>query len=172
MKIHFEEIPDTGLNLEVSDSAWFPEGDWIRVGPLRVELFLSRQEQRVILDGRLMFTSRFACDCCLESYDDVQDSRFRIDFEYLANNDPYWLTEDHQCPESEMDVVVLREPEIDIDATLAQQVLLLLPVKRLCSESCKGLCPSCGQNLNKGTCTCHDQERESPFQVLAKLKLK
>lgn len=172
MKIRFEEIPEAGLRLEVNDTAWFPEGDWTRVGPVRAELSLIRRVQRVIMDGRLMFTARFACDCCLEDYDQVQDSRFRIDFEYVADDDPYWLTEDHQCPESEMDVVVLREPEIDIEATLAQQVLLLLPVKRLCSESCKGLCPSCGQNLNKGSCTCRDRERDSPFQVLAKLKVK
>jgi uncharacterized protein len=172
MKILFDDIPEAGLTLEVTDSSWFPEEDWVRVGPVRAELFLIRRNQRVFLDGRLQFASRFECDRCLESYEEVQDFRFRIDFEYLAADDPYWLTEDHQCPEAEMDVVILSEPEIDIEATLEQQVILSVPAKRLCSETCRGLCPSCGHNLNNGSCSCSGLEQDSPFQVLARLKQK
>lgn len=172
MKILFDDIPELGLTLEVTDTSWFPEEDWLRVGPVRAELFLTRREQRVFLDGRLKFTSRFECDRCLESYEEVQDFRFRIDFEYLAADDPYWQTEDHQCPEAEMDVVVLSEPQIDIEAVLEQQVILSVPAKRLCTGTCQGLCPTCGQNLNKGSCSCSGQKPNSPFQVLANLKLK
>lgn len=172
MKIPFEQIPAAGLELEVNDASWFPEEGWVRVGPVRAKLTLTRREQRVFLDGRLIFTSRFECDSCLEPYEESQDLHFKIDFEYLASGDPYWLTEEHQCPETEMDVVVLQEPEIDILATLEQQVILSVPAKRRCSEECRGLCPSCGHNLNTGACSCRGPGEESPFQVLAKLKVK
>lgn len=170
MKILFDEIPESGLRLEVDDASWFPEGEWVRVGPVRAELALTRRERRVLLDGSLRFTSRFECDRCLEAYETAEDLRFQIDFEYLTPDDPYWLTEDHQCPETEMDVVILSDPEIEVEAVLAQQVILSAPAKRLCSESCQGLCPTCGRNLNTGACTCQGPERISPFQVLAKLK--
>ncbi len=172
MKIPFEQIPAAGLELEVDNASWFPEDGWIRVGPVLAKLILMRRDQRVLLDGRLMFASRFECDSCLEPYEESQDFHFKIDFEYLAPSDPYWLTEEHQCPEAEMDVVVLQEPEIDILAMLEQQVILSAPAKRLCSEACRGLCPSCGQNFNKGTCSCRDREQNSPFQVLLQLKVK
>lgn len=172
MKILFEKIPEPGLELEVNDASWFPEGDWARLGPVRAKLLLTRRAQRVFVDGHLVFTSRFECDSCLEPYEESQDFPFKIAFEYLAPDDPYWQTEEHQCPQTEMDVVVLEEPEIDILAMLAQQVILSVPVKRLCSEECRGLCPTCGQNLNKGQCSCRDRDYESPFQVLARLKVK
>lgn len=170
MKIRFDDIPDPGLALTIQDAAWFPEGDWQRLGPLAGELFLSRRGKRVVVEGRLRFALRFTCDCCLEEFVDQFDSPFDLEFETLHADDPYWLSEDHQCPAADLDVVLLRSPEIDVDAALAQQVLLLLPVKRLCSDSCRGLCPTCGGNLNLATCACRDQQRQNPFQVLAKLK--
>jgi uncharacterized protein len=172
MKILFDEIPESGVTVTVADASWFPEEDWVRVGPVAGELFFSRRQQRILLDGSLRFTSRFECDRCLEPYEADEDLRFRIVFEYLAPNDPYWLTEEHECPEEEMDVMALSEPVIDIEAVLEQQVILAVPVKRLCSEACLGLCPTCGLNLNRAACPCQGLERQSPFQVLARLKVK
>lgn len=174
MKISFDAILDPGLHLEITDAEWFPEGDWRRVGPVQAKLFLTRQNRRVFLDGRLHFTCRFVCDSCLEDYDDAQDFSFKVEFEYLDAKDPYWQSDEHehQCPQAEMEVEFVSEPEIDIHAMLEQQVILSVPVKRLCSHSCRGLCPSCGRNLNTDVCSCHDQESNSPFQVLAQLKVK
>jgi len=172
MKISFDAIVEPGLNLEIHDTEWFPEDDCSRVGPVQAKLFLTRQNRRVFLEGRLNFTCRFACDSCLELYEEVQDFFFKIEFECLAASDPYWQSEEHQCPQADMDVEFLHEPEIDIHAMLSQQVILSVPAKRLCSQSCRGLCPSCGCNLNKEKCSCPTLEPNSPFQVLAQLKEK
>ena len=43
---------------------------------------------------------------------------------------------------------------IDLDDVIREQVYLSLPIKRLCRETCSGLCPSCGLNLNKEQCQC------------------
>jgi uncharacterized protein len=172
MKIPFDAIVEPGLNLEITNTEWFPDGDWDRVSPVQAKIFLIRKNRRVFLDGYLNFSCRFACDSCLEIYDEVQDFFFKVEFEYLALNDPYWQSEEHQCPQAEMDVEVLLQPEIDIHAILAQQVILSIPAKRLCVESCRGLCPSCGKNLNKDACLCQNQKQNSPFQILAQLKVK
>ena len=37
---------------------------------------------------------------------------------------------------------------------MREQFYLALPMKPLCRESCRGLCPECGTNLNTGTCSC------------------
>ncbi len=58
---------------------------------------------------------------------------------------------------------------IDITDTACQAVILCMEVKWLCMENCKGLCPICGQNLNKHSCGCKI-EKKSPFSVLKNLK--
>ena len=47
----------------------------------------------------------------------------------------------------------------------------MMPLKPLCDETCKGLCPQCGANLNHETCTCAAEAVNSPFALLAKLKI-
>lgn len=60
--------------------------------------------------------------------------------------------------------------EIDLDRMLGDNVVMNLPGKFLCSEDCKGLCGICGQDLNRGTCSCGEKIDESnPFYSLSKL---
>lgn len=57
---------------------------------------------------------------------------------------------------------------IDLDPIVREQVLLALPVTVLCREDCKGLCPTCGQDLNEKDCG-HSEKKEIDVR-LAKLK--
>ena len=59
---------------------------------------------------------------------------------------------------------------IEIDQLVAEQIFLTLPVKVLCSEECKGLCPGCGANLNDEACRCKVDDRKSPFAKLVAIK--
>ncbi len=59
---------------------------------------------------------------------------------------------------------------IDLVRMLEDNVIINLPVKVLCDEDCKGLCSSCGKNLNEGECGCKNEADESnPFYKLSKL---
>ena len=60
--------------------------------------------------------------------------------------------------------------KVDLDDLLRQQLYLSLPVKNLCAEECRGLCPGCGANLNQADCTCGAGEDRSPFAVLRQLQ--
>ncbi len=57
---------------------------------------------------------------------------------------------------------------IDLDPVVREQVLLALPVSVVCREDCRGLCPTCGQNLNEQDCG-HGRAKEVDVR-LAKLK--
>jgi uncharacterized protein len=57
---------------------------------------------------------------------------------------------------------------IDLDPIVREQVLLALPVTVLCRDDCKGLCPTCGQDLNEKDCG-HSEKHEIDVR-LAKLK--
>ena len=58
---------------------------------------------------------------------------------------------------------------IVLDKMIADEILMKLPVRFLCSESCQGLCPHCGKNLNEGSCSCGTEEEipaNNPFSGL------
>ncbi len=58
-------------------------------------------------------------------------------------------------PEEEDQALWIDEHHIlDMTEVLRQDVLVALPVHVLCRDDCKGLCPTCGKNLNEGPCEC------------------
>ena len=59
--------------------------------------------------------------------------------------------------------------EVVLDKMIADEILMKLPVRFLCSEDCQGLCPHCGKNLNEGSCDCGTEEEipaNNPFSGL------
>ena len=79
-----------------------------------------------------------------------------------------------QIPEDvdEDDLVLLADAEegaYDILPRVREAVILELPMRFLCSEDCKGLCPLCGANLNRGPCACGDREQDPRWEPLKKL---
>jgi uncharacterized protein len=55
---------------------------------------------------------------------------------------------------------------LDLGEALNQYALLAIPMKPLCSPSCKGLCPNCGKNLNLGPCQCTASAADSRWDAL------
>ena len=62
--------------------------------------------------------------------------------------------------------------KIDLAKDIRDYAILAVPMKKLCSEDCKGLCPKCGKNLNDGTCDCHEEKMDPRWEPLQKLKIK
>ena len=60
--------------------------------------------------------------------------------------------------------------KLAIGDILREQVLLALPMKALCGVNCKGLCPSCGTNLNFGSCNCLKEQFNPHMDKLLELK--
>ncbi|MGW8161123.1 MAG: YceD family protein [Desulfobulbales bacterium] len=167
MKVRFGEIPEEGLRLEIKDESWFPDNELQRRGPVHAIIMLKPKGQdRVLLTGELRTTLEFACDRCLETYVKDLDNNFSLDLEYAPGTGREQA--EHEISAAEMEMIYLQEPVIDIFEILNQQIFLMLPEKHLCRESCRGLCPRCGANLNEATCSCKQELRSSPFAVLKK----
>jgi uncharacterized protein len=76
------------------------------------------------------------------------------------------------APDGE-DVVGLseyRDDQIDLGEVVREQLYLALPMKPLCREDCKGLCPVCGVNRNRETCTCQQEWVDPRMAELKKWK--
>lgn len=169
MKIGFGEIPDNGLRLEIHDETWFPDQEIERQGPVKAGVFLERKGlERVLLSGEIETVALLVCDRCLTDFKADLGGKFRIDLELLP--DDRLPAAEHECGATEMDVVYLTKPVLDVFELLAQQLFLMMPSKKLCAEECKGLCRHCGANLNVESCRCRQGTENSPFNVLAGLK--
>ena len=72
---------------------------------------------------------------------------------------------------SEKDEVVsyFTDDTLDLGESIRENLQLALPMKRLCQEHCRGLCPVCGHNLNEGECGCQRPEPDARWARLGEL---
>ena len=100
---------------------------------------------------------RIECDRCTAFSDKVLDISMDMDLVRFLND---------ETPE---DATVLKNALLDIDEIVEQSVIINFPMKHLCSENCKGLCVSCGKDLNLDSCKCGEKGVDPRLAVLEKL---
>jgi uncharacterized protein len=79
---------------------------------------------------------------------------------------------EREIEEDDLTTAYYRDETIDLGELVREQFYLALPMKPLCAEACKGLCPQCGMNLNQGTCDCRLEWQDPRFEALKALKNK
>ncbi len=67
------------------------------------------------------------------------------------------------------DYAVIEDGFLDIDESLYAQIEMEFPMRFLCREDCRGLCPKCGKNLNEGECNCSTTEIDPRMEPLRRL---
>lgn len=67
------------------------------------------------------------------------------------------------------DVILFSGNKIEMDDIIADSFFMSVSGKYLCSEDCKGLCPTCGKNLNEGDCDCEDDDIDPRWEALKKI---
>ncbi len=125
--------------------------------PVAVDIHVSNHAGIVELTADTNFDYRFKCDRCAE----LSRRNFAYSFHHILVTS---LSED-----SGDDYIEAPDYKLDTDALLRDDILLELPSKFLCKESCKGLCPKCGQNLNQGSCKCSQKEVDPRLAALLQL---
>ena len=161
-------IPEDNLNireLQVSSSELDLEGEGFKVvAPVHGEIQFLRHDQSIHTKAKFSTSLAVECRRCIESLETeiVAD----VELQFCQVDDP-----------EKMDPRLIEAGErhysgemIDLSEDARQALVLEMPDWPLCSESCKGLCASCGTNLNINECNCHDStEPSSPFSALSEL---
>ena len=112
---------------------------------------------KVSLKGEVSAVVTSRCAKCLEPV--TIDLTAEIDAQYARMPDP-----------EDPDLYPFEGSKVDLTDAARDALLLELPYRFLCSEDCKGLCSSCGVNLNLGTCTCQEGYNvTNPFSALKAL---
>lgn len=92
-----------------------------------------------------------ACSRCLEPFEIPVDLAF--DLQYVPQAENTGATE-QEIGEEDLATAYYREGLLDVGDLLREQFQLELPMKPLCTDDCRGLCPVCGANLNRAPCQC------------------
>lgn len=181
LRIPVTSIGEEGLTLD----AWVPVREVqppgtrpVPMDEVRVAGFFQEMGGEFLFRGRLRGVYAQPCDRCLA------EARVPLDAEvawvYAERPDGVMAEisdEDDGLPEGEDGGapappvgVILLAPKI------WEELVLAAPLKMVCGESCRGLCPRCGANLNEGDCACSRtaeketaETPESPLAALARL---
>ncbi|MDD5711815.1 MAG: DUF177 domain-containing protein [Smithellaceae bacterium] len=173
MKINISQIPEEGLNLQIEkDEAWFRQAMPAELGEhgisaAEITCRLQRVRETVYVEGEIKAELSAACGRCLEEIKLPLAGSFR----YTLIPAPKEYAEESELSAEDMDSLYYEEEAVDLDPIIVEQVILQIPMKILCREDCKGLCPQCGANLNKGKCSCPEKPVDERLAVLKNLKL-
>ncbi|WP_054956442.1 YceD family protein [Paenibacillus dakarensis] len=119
----------------------------VSVAPLEVDLTVTPTVTgSVDVHGRLKGQLEMTCSRCLKPVTEQLDIPFHEVFQPVE--DP-----DNVQDESE-DITYVKGESVDLAEYVEEAFILYLPFAPVCSEDCKGLCPSCGKDLNEGSCNC------------------
>lgn len=104
-----------------------------------------------------------ACARCLDPFFSKVTVEFVEEFEPSINIETGLpVAETH----TENAFFITANHQIDLTEALRQHLLLAVEIVPVCRTDCKGLCPTCGVNLNMETCECPPPEPASPFAAL------
>ena len=171
MLLDFRQLRD-GRSLQIFETApedVLLEGFFGRLTrPLATRAQIQEQPHQVYLvELRLETEVEQPCRRCLTPVRQRIDERARLVFE--VTHDPAVLA----AAAEEVDVFALRSPyeKADIGPSVREALFLAAENFPVCSETCRGLCPQCGEDLNAADCGCVVQVRESRWEKLRDLTL-
>lgn len=142
-------------------------GDLRFEGPAHVSLRLSNAASRILVRGLLRGDVVLDCARCAEPF----KARVNADIEeeFLPAGSPE-VPDEKDSPWSDLSVYTEDDIEIDLTEILRQNVIAALPIKALCREDCRGLCPICGENQNRASCACSTEREDPRLQPLRDLQ--
>lgn len=141
--------------LELREHFRLPEADGsedvVSLGEARFEGRIERLSRGYMLEGVMAGAATLRCARCL--------GEFPFDFEEHLAIELLPLTQapaedETRLGREDLEVRFYNEPSLDLAELSAEQLVLMVPMKPLCNESCQGLCPRCGADLNRGRCAC------------------
>jgi uncharacterized protein len=163
-KIRFDETFEPG-------QMDFSGEDLEQISPLRAagsaEL-LANTEGELRIQGRYTVEMAAQCDRCLGRARFLMDAGFDLFYRpmtFIARE------EEVEIDEGEAEIGFYENGGIELEEILHEQVLLALPMQRICSDVCQGICPVCGANRNETQCDCKLESHDDRWGALRNLEL-
>jgi uncharacterized protein len=163
-KIRFDETFEAG-------QVDFSGEDLEQESPLKAEgvaEVLANSDGEVRIQGRYTVVMSAQCDRCL------QQARFPLEKSFDLFYQPMSVIardEEVEIDEGEAEIGFYENDGLELEDILREQVLLALPMQRVCSDGCRGICPVCGKNRNEVRCDCKIESADDRWGALRRLEL-
>lgn len=135
--------------------------------PVELGFDVHKDKETFRLVGRVKTVLEQACSRCLEPFETPVDAAF--DLRYQPRNQAAAEVE-REVQEDDFAASFYDDEVIDLGQMMREQFYLALPMKPLCTDGCRGLCPQCGTNLNKAPCACARDWEDPRFAALRALR--
>ncbi|SKC87144.1 YceD family protein [Maledivibacter halophilus] len=134
------EYVDINFDFILDDSEFLKDYNIVKSSPIRVLGKIYKESDSIFIDASFSGKAVFQCSRCLKEFkSNISDN---IEF-YIP------ISENKVEDDSYINGHLL-----NLKMVIEEALAFSLPMKVLCSEECKGLCPNCGQNLNIDECNC------------------
>jgi uncharacterized protein len=136
-----------------TDVQLWEDGQWVRV---RGEASGTNIDGRYILvTGKVIGVVELECSRCLTVFEQEIEAPFEAQCDIRTF---HLLAEGLPVDEGEEVTAIFDANSADLWELSRQALIVQLPLRPLCKDDCKGLCPYCGANLNETTCNCQPPE--------------
>lgn len=140
--------------------------------PLNIRLKAFSVRELFEVQGTFQTRIRLPCSRCLKDFDTPLASDFELSYtKEMPGLKDVFDEEEIELRVEEIGMIYFKGEEINLQQGIQEQVVMAFPLQPLCDESCKGLCPKCGSDLNQGDCGCKHEPISNKFAALKKLKL-
>ncbi|OHB33901.1 MAG: hypothetical protein A2X79_03340 [Desulfuromonadaceae bacterium GWB2_53_15] len=178
MKLVIDHIQEKPFPLRIEESAGlFPvlsrmqsEGECTFTGPILCDITAAREYDHLRVSGRVDTQVTLACSRCTAIYEAGIGSTFTIIYR-KGNFQEVDQEEETELSDQDLISATYIGNEIDLTHEIEEQVAMEIPIKPLCNEACKGLCPVCGIDLNHATCSCSSEQTSFKFSALKDFKV-
>jgi len=149
---HFEEHGDNQLL-----DSW--GGQFLQ--PVRVEGTLEHNGKDINMHGKVRAVVELSCSRCLQPVTYTINTSF---FAIIADEN-----RQEEFSQAEEDVVFSFDGIADLTPLVQEVIISDIPISVICQEKCKGLCATCGKDLNTGTCGCREDNIDPRWEKLKQL---
>ena len=154
MQIDLRELADgqSHLTYEIqAPSVGLTPADLTVEGPLTLRLSLDRRGDEIWIRGKVQLVAHEECSRCLVEFSERLELEFEVFCAKVRNPN---VASSRAADEEDGGLHFHDGRVLIIDEEIREAVILGIPMKPLCKESCAGLCPRCGEDRNQGPCRC------------------
>ena len=176
MKIPVDDIPQSPKEIKFSESigelneayAKSRAADFRFPPFLDVDLVYYRSGRQIFFQGTLQGNLEGCCSRCLKDFTFALHKNFDFVLSPDAARSARKIAE---LSREDLGLSTYSTEEINLTPLIREQVMLALPTRPLCEESCRGLCDGCGVNLNYETCSCSAAGEDPRLAIFRTLKV-
>lgn len=136
--------------------------------PVEVDFVLSPFGRDVRVDLSVNTVAVLSCSRCLKSFSFNVSAKGR--FTLCKVSPESFAKEELELSLKDLDTGYFEGEEIDLSGLVHEQIVLSFPMKPLCREECRGLCPECGADRNTEPCQCAGAKPDPRWEPLLKLR--